>query len=60
MPYGQAIKRVVACINMENVFHIEVHTLIVFIKKLKFLHVTVDSLNPGLVQNTRKFRALSP
>ena len=45
MPFGKTIKRVVASIYMENSY-IEIYTLIVFIKKLKFLHVTIDSLNP--------------
>ena len=60
MPFGKTIKTVVACISMENGFNIEVYTLIVLIKSLKFLPVTVDSLNHGLVQKKTSFRAPSP
>ena len=60
MPFGKTIKRVVAYIDMENCFDIEVYALDVFIKLLKLLPVTVDSLNRGLVQNTTNFRAPGP
>ena len=36
MPFGKRIRKVVARISMEDGFDIEVYTLIVFIKLLKF------------------------
>ena len=60
MPFGKTIKTIVAYISMENGFDIEIYTLIVFIKSLKFLPMTVDSLNRGLVQHTTNFRVPSP
>ena len=56
MPFGKTIKRVEAYINMENGFDIEVYTLIVLIKYLKFLHVTLEMDR----YKTQKIRASSP